>query len=266
MAFVPPRRPQGQPDVHDDSVKNEEENVDRIAKRDRHSNKGNEHRHKRHDNFAPWAQFAEHGPRVLPLCSPLAWIESIGLAALRRSTRVIQRRTTVLQQNVRMVRQRSGGRSNGQRRTAVQDRVTQKGASNWDWDPYDDDQPASDVSSLALLGGAFAGTVIWILTMAAYPRASDGPNEANGNAALFPLLLLAASIVGYFEPRRPRLVAAAIIAVPCLLAPFTTPRGDGDGLWTLIFPMLAVLAVLMAGCAAFGGRVAVFVASRRRRP
>jgi hypothetical protein len=39
-----------------------------------------------------------------------------------------------------------------------------------------------------------------------------------------------------------------------LLAPFTTPEGDGDGLWGLIFVMLAAFAVVLYGCAALGAR------------
>ncbi len=86
--------------------------------------------------------------------------------------------------------------------------------------------------------GIVAGLVIWIATMARYPRYTDGAGESAGNPALFPLLALAALILGYLEPLRPRVVAASLLAAPLLLAPWTTPRGDGDGLWGLMLPIL----------------------------
>jgi hypothetical protein len=101
--------------------------------------------------------------------------------------------------------------------------------------------------------GLLVGLSVWIATMARYPRVSDDPHESNGNAALFPLLALAAVILGAVEPRRSKWVAASLVIAPLLLAPWTTPRGDEDGLWGLIFPMLFVLGALLIACAELGG-------------
>jgi hypothetical protein len=48
-------------------------------------------------------------------------------------------------------------------------------------------------------------------------------------------------------------MAASLLIAPLSLAYWTTPRGDGDGLWGLIFPILIGFAVLLVGCAQFGG-------------
>lgn len=100
---------------------------------------------------------------------------------------------------------------------------------------------------------ALAATAIWIATMAQYATNSDDPHEANGNPVLFPLLALLSAVVGYLEPKHPKVVGSAVIAGPLLLSPWTTPRGDGDGLWGLMIPLLAAFWFALVWCARMGG-------------
>jgi hypothetical protein len=68
--------------------------------------------------------------------------------------------------------------------------------------------------------------------MARYADYSDSPAPSgqSGSALLFPLLAAIALAAGYVAPGKPREIALAMLAGPLLLAPFTTPKGDGDGL------------------------------------
>jgi len=54
-------------------------------------------------------------------------------------------------------------------------------------------------------------------------------------------------------------VAPGLITVQLLVAPFTTPRGDNDGLWVLIIPIIvvfgAVLALVSWGAALLAGSI-----------
>jgi peptidoglycan/LPS O-acetylase OafA/YrhL len=109
--------------------------------------------------------------------------------------------------------------------------------------------------NLSLWIGVIVGAAIWIATMASAPRVSDDPNESSGSPALWPLLALTALVLGYFEPRRPALVALAVVLAPLVLAPVTAPRGDEDGLWVLIIPMLAVFGFFLFLCAHLSGWV-----------
>jgi hypothetical protein len=115
------------------------------------------------------------------------------------------------------------------------------------------DRDAPRYWALALTGAT--GLVIWIATMARYPHESNGAHESRGSAALFPLLAAAAFVGGLLEPRRPRVVAACTIAGPLALAYWTTPRGDGDGMWGLIFPILGAFALFLAWCAGVAGQL-----------
>lgn len=77
--------------------------------------------------------------------------------------------------------------------------------------------------------------------MGSAPRYSFGPYQDTGNfGACLVGLALAALLLGLLAPRFPALVGAVVTAVPLLLAPGTAPRGDNDGLWVLILPMLAL--------------------------
>lgn len=86
------------------------------------------------------------------------------------------------------------------------------------------------------------GAVVWMVTMGSAPRYAQGPDIDTGNPLALALGLGAVALVlGLLGPKRPLLVGALVTAGPLLLAPVTAPRGDGDGLWILIFPMLVFL-------------------------
>jgi hypothetical protein len=106
---------------------------------------------------------------------------------------------------------------------------------------------------LAFCVSAAVALAIWIPTMAAEPRYSNGPNEANGSLWLFPLTLLAVVILASLFSRNWQVVALGIATAQFLMAPWTTPRGDDDGLWGLIFVILAVLFLIEHLLAALAG-------------
>jgi RsiW-degrading membrane proteinase PrsW (M82 family) len=89
--------------------------------------------------------------------------------------------------------------------------------------------------------------------MAAQPRYSDGPNEANGSPWFVPLTFLAVVILAAVFSRNWQVVAPGIATAQFLMAPWTTPRGDNDGLWVMIFVILAFLFVIEHLLAALTG-------------
>ncbi len=98
--------------------------------------------------------------------------------------------------------------------------------------------------------GAVAGAIgliTWIVTMASAPRYSYGADQDLGSPALWWVLMGCALIGGFAAPMSTLEVALGLGIPPLALSPFTTPRGDNDGLWVLIIPMLTVfVAVLFA--------------------
>lgn len=105
-----------------------------------------------------------------------------------------------------------------------------------------------DTASMTVRTGALAalacGLVLWPLTLIVSPW----------------LIPVAALALGYWTRTRPALVGALIVAFPLLLAGPTTPRGDGDGLWTLVFPILAFFGLVSMLTAALGS----WAGTRRR--
>jgi hypothetical protein len=71
--------------------------------------------------------------------------------------------------------------------------------------------------------------------------------------------LVCGVVIGALDATTHHLRAGFYFVIPALvLAWWTTPRGDNDGLWLLIFPLLVALVVLVAGCHRLGawiGRV-----------
>lgn len=68
-------------------------------------------------------------------------------------------------------------------------------------------------------------------------------------------MLVAAIALGAAFGKSSHLVVTLGLGLPPLaLAPWTVPRGDGDGLWLLWFPMLAVFVVVLAGAAWLGSK------------
>lgn len=99
-------------------------------------------------------------------------------------------------------------------------------------------------------GAAVVSLVAWYAFMASAPRYSHAPHQDLGNAALLPVLVVAATIGGIFIPRHATLIGVMLVAPALLLAPWTAPRGDNDGLWLLIVPILA----LFMGVTVFAAR------------
>ncbi len=54
--------------------------------------------------------------------------------------------------------------------------------------------------------------------------------------------------------------------LPLLLSPWTAPRGDNDGLWILIVPLLAVFMFVLVAVAALGAWIRTRVASTGGTP
>jgi len=79
--------------------------------------------------------------------------------------------------------------------------------------------------------------------MASQPRYSR--SGENGNGWVFVLLPMLAVAGGFLAYRSWLAVAVALGLPGLLLSPFTTPRGDNDGLWTLIVPMMVGLIAVM---------------------
>jgi len=106
-----------------------------------------------------------------------------------------------------------------------------------------------------LTGMGLLGLAVWWWAMASAPRYSYGPQQDMGNNLYFPLLLAVAVLGGWLLPARARLMGFMLGLPGLLLSPFTAPRGDDDGLWILIVPMLVGFAFLLAIVADGAGRV-----------
>lgn len=70
--------------------------------------------------------------------------------------------------------------------------------------------------------------------------------DASVPTAFWVSILLTVAVVGVSSESSAAGIAAATFSGPLLAAGWTTPRGDNDGLWSLIFLLLAMAAVL--GC------------------
>lgn len=111
-----------------------------------------------------------------------------------------------------------------------------------------------------------AATFFWGWTMGSAPRYSFGADQDTGNFGLLLLgLAVVAAIAGALTPRHTVIVGATTVVVPILLAPGTAPRGDGDGLWGLVFFALAWWLPVAIGLACVGGLTRDRVPGRRRR-
>ena len=111
------------------------------------------------------------------------------------------------------------------------------------------------LSPLDVIAGAAAGVVsliVWYVTMASAPLYSHPPHEDMGNAALFPVLLGTAFLGGVTARRQAAIIGVMLVAPALVLSPWTAPRGDNDGLWLLIVPMLAFLMALTVMVARLG--------------
>jgi len=106
---------------------------------------------------------------------------------------------------------------------------------------------------LVLACSGAVGLVAWWWAMASAPRYSvDGEG---GSSLYWWALVAAAAIAGLVAPARAALVALALGGPGLALAGWTAPRGDNDGLWLLIFPMLAAWVLVLAVVAEVAGRL-----------
>lgn len=84
-----------------------------------------------------------------------------------------------------------------------------------------------------------------------------------GNGGVLLWSLLAATLVGGFAfPRFARVISLGLGLPPLVMAPWTAPRGENDGLWVLIVPMLAVFVAVLIATAAAGSRIRGRLAQR----
>lgn len=110
------------------------------------------------------------------------------------------------------------------------------------------------------------GTVVWGLFVALYEHETpcDGadrcrtiygfvapiaePNSV-GYLVLAGGMLGASAILGATRTTSSIAIGASLVALPAVLAWWSAPRGDNDGLWVLIFWLLAFVGAFAAGCA-----------------
>ena len=122
---------------------------------------------------------------------------------------------------------------------------------------------ATTTTIAAAVAASSIGVVTWIATMASAPRYSYGADEDLGSSALYYVLLGAAFAGGMLLPKRACLVGMTLGLPPLLLSPWTAPRGDNDGLWLLIIPMLAVFLFVLIATALFGAWIRTRLTSTR---
>ena len=108
---------------------------------------------------------------------------------------------------------------------------------------------------------AAVASAAWLAYVALVPfeeggKTFFGMNPAvDGDSLLFWVPLLTAipcAVAGYLNAAKPLAIGAAGIVGPLLLAYPTTPRGDGDGLWSLIFLALPFFGLLLTFVASLG--------------
>lgn len=99
---------------------------------------------------------------------------------------------------------------------------------------------------------AAVGLVAWMHTIAAAPRYSYGDEQDMGSSVFFVLLLGAALVGGFVVPSRASLIGTWVGVPGLMLAPWTAPRGDNDGLWIMIVPILAVFVLVLIAAASAG--------------
>lgn len=111
-----------------------------------------------------------------------------------------------------------------------------------------------------------AATFVWGWTMGSAPRYSFGPDQDTGHFGLLLVGLAAVAVVaGALTPHHTVLVGVTTVVVPISLAPGTAPRGDGDGLWVLVFFALAWFVPVAIGLACIAGQARARLVERGRR-
>jgi hypothetical protein len=118
-------------------------------------------------------------------------------------------------------------------------------------------------SAFAVAG--LTGIAIWTPAMAAHPRYSRGPNEDLGSSWFWNAMIAAALILGAVFARNWRVIAIGLVLPQLVLAPWTTPRGDNDGLWGLVLPFLVIFGVVLHVVAGLAGSAVTALRRRGRR-
>jgi hypothetical protein len=96
--------------------------------------------------------------------------------------------------------------------------------------------------SIVSLGvSAATGTVLWLALVVALPS-----DDTSAPAFWWLMLLGAFGLEAIFGPRCIGHVALGLALGPLVLSPWTAPRGDGDGLWVLWIPLLALFPLVLA--------------------
>jgi hypothetical protein len=118
----------------------------------------------------------------------------------------------------------------------------------------------ADTNWAGLLAVAVGGTAIWLAYVGLVPHEDGGqtifgttPHLNEGAPALWFAPGAATGLAfaaGWWRVARTWAIVAAAAVGPLGGAWTTTPRGDNDGLWGLIFWMIPLLAVFLAGVAA----------------
>jgi hypothetical protein len=96
------------------------------------------------------------------------------------------------------------------------------------------------------------GTAEWLGLVAI-----EGRYDANwlGDPYLV-ALVITALMLGAVNPRMPHLRAGILLIAPALvLALWTAPHGNNDGLWMLWFPILFFFIFFVAGCHGVGAKI-----------
>jgi hypothetical protein len=103
-----------------------------------------------------------------------------------------------------------------------------------------------------LIAASAIGSVTWLATTASTPRYSYGAEEDLGNPAFIWILTGFAVVGGFVFRRHAPLIGLGLGVPPLVLSPWTAPRGDNDGLWILIIPMLVVFVAFLVAVAMVG--------------
>lgn len=123
------------------------------------------------------------------------------------------------------------------------------------------DNTAGDRRLPAFAIAAVVGTLAWIVLVAdfdaARPQSYVNTEDPDGPFAVFAgvTMIAAPAVLGALFPGYGGGIGLGLMGPAFLLAPWTAPRGDGDGLWVFVFFYLVVMWLPAAAVADFAGWV-----------
>ncbi len=103
-----------------------------------------------------------------------------------------------------------------------------------------------------LVVSTVVGLAVWLPTSSTVPQGDEG--SSSRGYVLWAGLITAAAVLGWTYPGLARIVATGLVGGPLMTAFWTAPRGDNDGLWTLIFPYLIFIGLVLLLPAWIAGR------------